>query len=454
MGSSQELSKIVSNNQTILEIVNTTFDYIHEHKKAIVFAVDINHAELLTKAYKHEGFSAKALHSKMTTEEIATEIELFKNGETKILVSVLMLTTGFDVPDTDVAVIARPTKSQNLYKQMVGRVLRLAKDKTHSILLDCGNVIENLGMPLDSIKEKAVEETESKNKCKKCKSENLSLQKKDGKTRWVCKDCGFHRDVEDGVYECKICKKTYTHDAKFDIKNEKLYLVCDDCPYPTLISEFTGDEKFVEVYTNHSQNTFKPKKSLGAIFEERKEKEKKEESINKRMLKEFEIKIAKKFENSYLSTNKDNREDLVELRNYVQSELLKDKYSRMKLNLINKNEGYFNTSFIVNISNTEEFFRKLVSAFHSKFLNNLYEKRIISYFHDVLTEALQNKSRDFILNFRIPKKEYGKIIEIENDFFQELEKEEKCLINKIDTITVPFDADSGSYKTNIYFERD
>ena len=40
-----------------------------------------------------------------------------------------MLTTGFDVPETDVAIIARPTKSQNLYKQMVGRIARLSKDK-------------------------------------------------------------------------------------------------------------------------------------------------------------------------------------------------------------------------------------------------------------------------------------------------------------------------------------
>lgn len=42
--------------------------------------------------------------------------EKFKNGQIQILVSVLMLTTGFDVPDVEVAVLARPTKSQNLYK--------------------------------------------------------------------------------------------------------------------------------------------------------------------------------------------------------------------------------------------------------------------------------------------------------------------------------------------------
>ena len=148
----KELSKIVSDNQTILEIVQSTAEYILKYKKTIVFAVDINHAELLTQAYQHEGFSVKVLHSKMSKDDIDRNIRLFRENQIKILVSVLMLTTGFDVPDTDVAVIARPTKSQNLYKQMVGRVLRLAENKPHAVLLDCANVIENLGMPLDPIR--------------------------------------------------------------------------------------------------------------------------------------------------------------------------------------------------------------------------------------------------------------------------------------------------------------
>jgi len=245
---SKELSKIVSDNQTILEIVQSTAEYILKYKKTIVFAVDINHAELLTQAYQHEGFGVKVLHSKMSKDDIDRNIRLFRENQIKILVSVLMLTTGFDVPDTDVAVIARPTKSQNLYKQMVGRVLRIAENKNHAVLLDCANVIENLGMPLDPIK--IVETNENgtnKQKCKDCGSENLSLRKDGNKSFWECKDCGHKKEIETGAYECKMCNKLYTHDAKFEIKNDKLYLVCDTCPYPTLISEYKGDEKLVEV---------------------------------------------------------------------------------------------------------------------------------------------------------------------------------------------------------------
>jgi len=244
---SKELSGLVSSNQTILEVVNSTLEYINHYNKAIVFAVDINHAELLTKAYLHKGVKARVLHSKMKQEHIDKEINFFKIGQTKVLVSVLMLTTGFDVPDTDVVVMARPTKSQNLYKQMIGRVLRLAENKSHAVLLDCGNVIDTLGLPLEPIKEKESNNTRDSNKCKNCGSINLKLTKINNKACWICKDCGFCKDINEGTYECMLCKRKYTHNANFKIENNKLYLVCEKCPYPSLISEFTGKEAFIMV---------------------------------------------------------------------------------------------------------------------------------------------------------------------------------------------------------------
>ncbi|GEM_PF-2357486 len=270
----QELSKIVCNNQTILEIVGSTAEHILKYKKAIVFAVDINHAELLTKAYQHEGFVAKVLHSNLSKKEQETEIDQFEKGRTKILVSVLMLTTGFDVPDTDVAIIARPTKSQNLYKQMVGRVLRLAPNKTHAILLDCGNVIENLGMPLDPIKANQKKEiADNQQKCELCESKNLKLKHKDEKSFWECQDCGHVRNIEHGTYECKSCHKLYAYARdRFSIKSNKLYLNCDNCPYPTFISEYTGSEIFVEI-TDKTEEKINPNKSLVKILEEKKKKE-------------------------------------------------------------------------------------------------------------------------------------------------------------------------------------
>jgi DNA repair protein RadD len=73
----KELGQVVCNKNMIMEIVETTKSYIEKSKKTIVFAVDIEHAELLCKAYNKVGFKAKILHSKLSKNERAKEIESF-----------------------------------------------------------------------------------------------------------------------------------------------------------------------------------------------------------------------------------------------------------------------------------------------------------------------------------------------------------------------------------------
>lgn len=244
----KELGQIVCDKNTIMEIVQTTKKHIEISKKTIVFAVDIEHAELLTKAYSSSGFNVRTLHSKMSKDDVQKEIHSFREGynNVKILVSVLMLTTGFDVPDTDCAVIARPTRSQNLYKQMVGRILRTSENKKFAVLLDCGNVIENLGMPLEPIKIIDGNEIVNKLKCNMCESENLKLVKKAENLYWKCKDCGFLKEIEQGSYKCKNCHQLHSTQSDFSLENDKLYLNCD-CGYKTVISEYQGEEELVLV---------------------------------------------------------------------------------------------------------------------------------------------------------------------------------------------------------------
>lgn len=253
-----QLSKFVCDNKKILEIVESTKDFIDNSKKTIVFAVDIEHSELLTQAYINAGFKAKALHSKLNKDndnepiEINEEIENFRIGKTKVLVSVLMLTTGFDVPDTDCAIIARPTRSQNLYKQMLGRILRKSDTKEEAILLDCGNVIENLGMPLDPIREVKDAQYNRIIKCKQCKSKNYKLTKINNILYWLCSNCGYSKKVDKGSYKCLNCHEIHSYDSKFTIEDNKLKLDCG-CGYKTVISKYTN-ERLVEVSDNIQKN--------------------------------------------------------------------------------------------------------------------------------------------------------------------------------------------------------
>lgn len=60
----------------------------------------------------------------------------YERKEIQVLVSCAVLTEGFDMPQAEVCVIARPTQSAPLYVQMVGRVLRTFPGKADALVLD------------------------------------------------------------------------------------------------------------------------------------------------------------------------------------------------------------------------------------------------------------------------------------------------------------------------------
>jgi DNA repair protein RadD len=78
-------------------------------------------------------------------------IESFKDGVTKIVFNVGVLTTGFDMPELDCIVLLRPTKSVALYYQMLGRGVRIAPGKTHCTVVDMSDCMTRIG-GVESIK--------------------------------------------------------------------------------------------------------------------------------------------------------------------------------------------------------------------------------------------------------------------------------------------------------------
>nr|WP_231609234.1 DEAD/DEAH box helicase [Pseudoalteromonas sp. NZS37] len=123
---SELLKKLSSSNNRNSIILKTA---VHEVKsnnsKLIIFACDIEHARNLAFSLCCMGVKAASVDSKSTTSEEKTQIiDNYKNGDLDVLVNCEMLTTGFDAPETNVAIIARPTNSLVLYLQMIGRALR------------------------------------------------------------------------------------------------------------------------------------------------------------------------------------------------------------------------------------------------------------------------------------------------------------------------------------------
>ncbi|TWX72205.1 DEAD/DEAH box helicase [Colwellia sp. C1TZA3] len=121
----------VSKNRNSI-IIQTILNETKKNKaKIIVFACDIEHARNIAFSLCCLGIKAASVDSKYTSQqEKESIIHQYKYGDLSVLVNCEMLTTGFDAPETNVAIIARPTQSLVLYLQMIGRALRGNTDQS------------------------------------------------------------------------------------------------------------------------------------------------------------------------------------------------------------------------------------------------------------------------------------------------------------------------------------
>ena len=107
-----------------------------EGRRGIVFGVKVDHAMDLAEAFRARGVPCEAVWGDMPHDDRASILQRYANHELQILTNVGVLTEGWDVPDTDIIMMARPTKSKGLYVQCVGRGLRIAPNKKDCLLID------------------------------------------------------------------------------------------------------------------------------------------------------------------------------------------------------------------------------------------------------------------------------------------------------------------------------
>ncbi len=92
--------------------------------KTLVFVGSIAHADALGELFKAEKVPTDVVHSR-SDEHYSTVLARFKKAsKPRVLVSVAQLLEGINVPSARTAILARPTRSPILLRQMIGRVLR------------------------------------------------------------------------------------------------------------------------------------------------------------------------------------------------------------------------------------------------------------------------------------------------------------------------------------------
>lgn len=120
-----DLDSAVNLPEVTREICQEIVDRGEDRRSWLVFAVTVGHAEALAMELSHvHGVEAKVVSGETPKKDRRRLIEQFRTGELKALVSVGVLTTGFDAPNTDLLAVVRPTKSVGLYVQIMGRGMR------------------------------------------------------------------------------------------------------------------------------------------------------------------------------------------------------------------------------------------------------------------------------------------------------------------------------------------
>lgn len=152
----------------IKNIIDITERY--DRKGVMIFSASVKHAQEIM-GYLPEG-DARLVLGDTEMKERNEIIEDFKKKKFKYLVNVSVLTTGFDAPHVDVIAILRPTESNSLYQQIVGRGLRLSPDKKDCYVLDYTGMGHDIFTPEISDKRPAKDTVPVLVPCPSCGFEN------------------------------------------------------------------------------------------------------------------------------------------------------------------------------------------------------------------------------------------------------------------------------------------
>lgn len=118
--------------------------------RAIAFCINIEHAKHVVDEFNAAGYRFALLvgEPEMKDSERTKVNNMLKRGEIDGAATVDLVSEGYDLPDLECCIMLRPTMSESLYIQQVGRIMRPSKGKTRCFLLDH---VGNVGAIIDGV---------------------------------------------------------------------------------------------------------------------------------------------------------------------------------------------------------------------------------------------------------------------------------------------------------------
>jgi hypothetical protein len=186
------------NKPVLVADIVETWRRLGEHRPTLCFGVDRAHAKNIQQAFLAAGVPAGYMDSYTKDDDRRAIKAKFHSGDYKVVCNVGVLTTGVDW-DVRCLILARPTKSEMLFVQIVGRGLRTAEGKDHLLILDHSDNHTRLGFVTDIRHDKLNDGT----KVVASKTDGILLPKKCPECSYlkppktpICPSCGFKAEAK------------------------------------------------------------------------------------------------------------------------------------------------------------------------------------------------------------------------------------------------------------------
>jgi len=102
---------------------------MNRSKRTLIFHEDIQACEIIAAVLEKSGVPSGIYHSKMPVKARAEALKSYRSGRYEVLVTCRALDEGFNVPETQLGIIAASTATRRQRIQRLGRIVRPAPDK-------------------------------------------------------------------------------------------------------------------------------------------------------------------------------------------------------------------------------------------------------------------------------------------------------------------------------------
>lgn len=135
------------NDQRLQKLAKVVRHIDKEHKRNLIFCSSIRQAKRAKQILDSFDVESAVVTGDTPKADREGLVQAFRDGRLRHLINVGVFTTGFDVPELDSIVLARPTMSLGLYYQMVGRGVRIDPENPNKVLsvYDLAGCVERLG---------------------------------------------------------------------------------------------------------------------------------------------------------------------------------------------------------------------------------------------------------------------------------------------------------------------